>query len=274
MKNTNYIAFLPLWASCVLAAPLEKLNKRDLIVVTDWDIVTEIVDVVQTVYVDATAAAAETTYVSSSAPAPAPLTSTSVLPLTSSTPLVLTTTTTSTPVVTSEATATSETPIATSIITSEAYSPSEVPASSTLSVYVDPTTTTAAAISASTSAATEKSNNDITGLAASDTSYTGDITYYATGLGSCGWTSGYNDAIVAVSHDIMDVYNPPNPNDNPLCGRGVTINYGGQQFQATVVDTCGGCAQGDLDLSEGFFSTVTGGDTAAGRIHGVSWSWN
>jgi len=72
----------------------------------------------------------------------------------------------------------------------------------------------------------------------------------------------------------MDVYNPGNPNNNPLCGRDVTITYAGQQYQAKVVDTCEGCAQGDLDLSEGFFSTVTGGDTAAGRIGGVSWKWS
>lgn len=71
----------------------------------------------------------------------------------------------------------------------------------------------------------------------------------------------------------MDTYNPGNPNNNPLCGREVTIAYGGQSFQAKVVDTCEGCAEGDLDLSLGFFSHVTGGAIEEGRIHGVQWSW-
>lgn len=111
------------------------------------------------------------------------------------------------------------------------------------------------------------------GLAASGTTYSGDITYYATGLGSCGITSGYYDHIVAISHVIMDAYNPGNPNNNPLCGKRVMIVYNNQRFPATVVDRCIGCAQGDLDLAEGFFSAITDGDTAAGRIPGVQWSW-
>jgi expansin (peptidoglycan-binding protein) len=71
----------------------------------------------------------------------------------------------------------------------------------------------------------------------------------------------------------MDVYNPGNPNNNPLCGRDVTITFGGEEFQAKVVDTCEGCAEGDLDLSEGFFSEVTGGQMSRGRIGGVQWKW-
>jgi len=50
--------------------------------------------------------------------------------------------------------------------------------------------------------------------------HTGDLTYYGTGLGACGVTSGDNDDIVSVSHIIFDAASTgSDPNANPLCGR-------------------------------------------------------
>jgi len=51
--------------------------------------------------------------------------------------------------------------------------------------------------------------------------YTGDITYYDVGLGSCGWISTPDEAVVAIPHGMMS--NGVNPNDNPLCGTTITL---------------------------------------------------
>lgn len=101
---------------------------------------------------------------------------------------------------------------------------------------------------------------------------TGDITWYTTGLGSCGITSHDTDAIVALSVPMMK--NGANPNANPLCGKTITIfnptTY--TTTQATVVDTCKACAYGDIDMSPTLFTTVApAGD---GRVHGIKWSFN
>ncbi|KAI7185467.1 hypothetical protein KC343_g23223, partial [Hortaea werneckii] len=100
--------------------------------------------------------------------------------------------------------------------------------------------------------------------------YTGDITHYSPGLGSCGWTSSSSDNIVAIAHGIMD--NGANPNNNPLCGQTITISYQGSTHQAKVVDTCPGCEDAAIDLSPSLFEAVApNGD---GRVHGVEWWFN
>ena len=132
------------------------------------------------------------------------------------------------------------------------------------------TTVTPSAAAATSSASSGSSS----GLAASGTSYTGDLTYYDTGMGACGWDSTISDHIVAISQDIFDSteYATANPNNNPLCGRYVSITgKDGSQYQAKVVDRCVGCAAADLDLSQDFFNTVT--DNGDGRVSGMSWTW-
>ena len=146
------------------------------------------------------------------------------------------------------------------------------PTTSTTSVYVAPTTSSAAP-SAYSSAASSSSSGESSGPGAAGTSYKGDLTWYQTGLGSCGWTSGSSDKIVALSHVIMDAYDTGNSNTNPMCGKMVTITgKDGSPYQAKVVDRCVGCAEGDLDLSEDFFNTVT--ENGDGRVPGMSWSFN
>lgn len=95
------------------------------------------------------------------------------------------------------------------------------------------------------------------------------MTYYDVGLGSCGWTSTPNEYIVAIPHQQMN--NPTNPNANPLCGKTVSIHYGGKTAQAKVVDTCGGCSPGDLDMSTSLFSFFA--PMSAGRVGGMTWSY-
>ena len=72
--------------------------------------------------------------------------------------------------------------------------------------------------------------------------FEGDITFYVPGLGSCGFVSGPSDRIVAISKDLFDQYTPNgNPNNNPLCGKQITIDHLGQQTVCTIADRCEGC---------------------------------
>ncbi|KAF1344076.1 plant expansin, partial [Delphinella strobiligena] len=103
---------------------------------------------------------------------------------------------------------------------------------------------------------------------------TGDLTWYETGEGACGWDNTASDHIVAISKDIFDSteYATANPNSNPLCGRQVSITgVDGSQYTAKVVDRCVGCEEGDLDLSEDFFNTVT--SNGNGRVSDITWTW-
>ncbi|CAD6594602.1 MAG: hypothetical protein ASARMPREDX12_000515 [Alectoria sarmentosa] len=96
--------------------------------------------------------------------------------------------------------------------------------------------------------------------------YTGDMTYYDAGLGSCGYTSTNADAIVALSTEIMN--NGPNPNNNPICGSSINIYNPatGSTTAATIVDTCQGCAEYDIDVSPSVFETVDPNGLSDGRI--------
>jgi len=89
-------------------------------------------------------------------------------------------------------------------------------------------------------------------------------------MGSCGWVSTADEAVVAIPHGMMS--NGINPNNNPLCGKSVTIDYQGAQHQAKIVDTCGGCDGAAIDLSNSLFAAVApNGD---GRVHGINWWFN
>lgn len=96
------------------------------------------------------------------------------------------------------------------------------------------------------------------------------FTHYDVGLGSCGWISTAGEAVVAIPHGMMN--NPANPNVNPRCGTTITISYQGAEHQATIVDTCGGCDDAAIDLSDSLFAAVApNGD---GRVHGINWWYN
>ncbi|KAI9254955.1 RlpA-like double-psi beta-barrel-protein domain-containing protein-containing protein [Helicostylum pulchrum] len=103
----------------------------------------------------------------------------------------------------------------------------------------------------------------------SSSDYSGDATFYGTGLGSCGIVSKDSDYIVALNHGQMK--NGANPNNNALCGKKITAHGPDGSITVTIVDTCPGCAVGDLDLSPAAFSKIA--DMDRGRVP-VSWSFN
>ncbi|KAK1976198.1 RlpA-like double-psi beta-barrel-protein domain-containing protein-containing protein [Colletotrichum cereale] len=102
--------------------------------------------------------------------------------------------------------------------------------------------------------------------------HTGDLTYYAVGLGACGQTNGDGDMIVSVSHYLWDdVQSGGNPNNNPLCGKKIRVRRDGEgSVDVTVVDRCTGCEPTDLDLSPAVFDRLA--DKGEGRVKGT-WSW-
>ena len=65
--------------------------------------------------------------------------------------------------------------------------------------------------------------------------------------------------------------NGGNPNANPKCGSQISIHSpaSGETIQATVVDTCVGCAMYDIDVTNSLFTKLAGGLTA-GRVS-VDW---
>ncbi|THH04160.1 hypothetical protein EW145_g5726 [Phellinidium pouzarii] len=104
---------------------------------------------------------------------------------------------------------------------------------------------------------------------------TGQITFYADGLGACGITNSPSDKIAAVSEILFDSYpgyNGVNPNQNPVCGKSVTINYQGKSVTVKIVDRCTACAVTSLDLSTSAFDELA--DESIGRLFGATWTWN
>ncbi|KAF8898662.1 RlpA-like double-psi beta-barrel-protein domain-containing protein-containing protein [Infundibulicybe gibba] len=102
---------------------------------------------------------------------------------------------------------------------------------------------------------------------------TGQGTFYATGLGSCGITNNDSQFIAAVSHLLYDSvpgYNGVNPNTNPICGKFVNAQFEGKSVSVQITDRCEGCAFGDLDFSPAAFNTIA--DPGRGRISGITWS--
>jgi len=103
--------------------------------------------------------------------------------------------------------------------------------------------------------------------------FSGDATYYATGMGSCGIMSSDTDMIAALAKGTMALTNGANPNNNPVCGKQARVfsdsNTSG--ILVKIVDTCPGCAgDHDLDLSPAAFDLL--GSESAGRIP-ITWEW-
>ncbi|KAI0096216.1 RlpA-like double-psi beta-barrel-protein domain-containing protein-containing protein [Nemania sp. FL0031] len=89
--------------------------------------------------------------------------------------------------------------------------------------------------------------------------FSGDMTWYHAGLGSCGQVNADSDAVVALS-----------TSQPGHCGQMINIHYNGKTAQAKVVDSCPGCASGSIDASPSVFSKLA--DLDAGRVH-VDWSF-
>jgi hypothetical protein len=100
----------------------------------------------------------------------------------------------------------------------------------------------------------------------------GDGTFYATGLGACGITNTDSDMIAAASESLFDTfpgYTSGNPNLNPICGKQVSVTYGGTTITVTITDRCVGCNYGSLDFSPAAFDKFAA--ASVGRIHNIEW---
>ena len=133
-----------------------------------------------------------------------------------------------------------------------------------------PTTLSTQTTSSSTSSPSSTSSSS-SSAQPSGSEFSGEGTFYSTGLGSCGITSTDSDFIVAISHELYDskaVGN--NPNHNPLCNKKIRASYEGKSVDVTVVDRCEGCAYNDLDFSPAAFDKLA--DESLGRID-ITWEW-
>ncbi|KAK3360194.1 RlpA-like double-psi beta-barrel-protein domain-containing protein-containing protein [Lasiosphaeria hispida] len=107
--------------------------------------------------------------------------------------------------------------------------------------------------------------------AGSPSSHTGDLTYYALGLGACGFDDSGKDHtqnIVALSHELMGTQS----NGNPYCDKTITVSYNGKTVTAVVRDKCMGCAANNIDGSEKLFTDL-GEPLGTGR-YTVDWWFN
>ncbi|KAG6353583.1 hypothetical protein INS49_005545 [Diaporthe citri] len=99
----------------------------------------------------------------------------------------------------------------------------------------------------------------------------GDLTYYAVGLGACGEDDSGKDMtenIVAMSSATMGSQS----NGNPMCGKTIKIynNANGKSSTGVIHDKCPGCNAGSIDVSQKLFEELA--DLADGRID-ISWNW-
>lgn len=308
MKSVSIAALTALLSTGALAVPTHNAHghglahvnlhrKRDIVWETEYEI--ETVTVIKTVYgngVEATGSVYAPSYVTASATTAS---AHRVKPTTKSTTAAAQTTTTTTTTTPDAVPTTTTTTPAYVPPTTEAATTTTTTTTTTTPVYVAPTTTlitttaaptttaevptttadvptttadvpTTTAAAATTTAASSSSGDT---PCESGTSYTGDLTYYDPGLGACGVTNVDSDHTVAVSHVLFDAQpDGGNPNNNPLCGRTVSIiGADGSSYTATVTDRCVGCAEADLDLTPDFFTLVVpNGD---GRVHNMKWSW-
>lgn len=100
---------------------------------------------------------------------------------------------------------------------------------------------------------------------------TGDLTYYAVGLGACGEDDSGKDMtenIVAMSSATMGSQS----NGNPMCGKTIKIfnTANGKSSTGVIHDKCPGCVEGSIDVSQKLFEELA--DLADGRIE-ISWNW-
>ncbi|KAI1658768.1 RlpA-like double-psi beta-barrel-protein domain-containing protein-containing protein [Daldinia decipiens] len=79
--------------------------------------------------------------------------------------------------------------------------------------------------------------------------FSGDLTYYTPGLGSCGETNSETDMIVALSPVQFTT-------DSQACGKKIQIHMGNATAIATIVDKCPGCSDNSIDVSPAVFKSL------------------
>ncbi|KAI0839497.1 RlpA-like double-psi beta-barrel-protein domain-containing protein-containing protein [Hypoxylon sp. FL0890] len=93
--------------------------------------------------------------------------------------------------------------------------------------------------------------------------FSGDLTYFTPGLGSCGWTNTESDMVVALSPAQYEL-------DPKACGKTIQIHAGNKTTTAKVVDKCPPCAVGSIDVSPTVFQHIA--PLTVGRTH-VEWDY-
>ncbi|KAI1101891.1 RlpA-like double-psi beta-barrel-protein domain-containing protein-containing protein [Jackrogersella minutella] len=94
--------------------------------------------------------------------------------------------------------------------------------------------------------------------------FSGDLTYYQPGLGSCGETNTAEDHIVALAPAQFEA-------DPKACGKTIQITIaGGKTATAKVVDKCMGCSDDSIDVSTAVFQELA--DLTVGRAQ-IEWDY-
>lgn len=267
-------------------------EKREIVWVTETDIVTEYLDITSTVWVDGdatslpsssdakfytvtaptTEAAKPSTTLSSVfvAPAasssssssvyvapPAPSTSTSIYVAPTSTSVYVP------PPVPTASTSAYVAPVVSTPEPTTTTPAAQVIAAAPTTTYVAPAATTTAAAATSSS---ESGSGSYSGTCSSASKCDGEITYYDTGMGACGWDNdGTTENVVALPAGLMGAQS----NGNPYCGMTITISKGDKTTTAKVVDKCPGCSGNAIDLSRKAFLELA--DESVGRTEAEWW---
>ncbi|KAJ5325690.1 hypothetical protein MYU51_000561 [Penicillium brevicompactum] len=99
----------------------------------------------------------------------------------------------------------------------------------------------------------------------------GDMTWYDTGLGSCGWWNNANDHICAISQVLYNRTNVDgNANHNPVCGKRIHLQRGDRGIDVAVADNCPGCSEFSIDVTTSVFQAL--GNLDEGRVR-IEWHW-
>ncbi|KAI0472876.1 hypothetical protein GGR56DRAFT_652283 [Xylariaceae sp. FL0804] len=260
----------------------------DMVTETAWDITYETVTVVvdpsstetllpaeatsSTVVSSSALTSSSAAVVSAAEVAPAPTSSSSTSSSSSTTTLATTTVQThaAAPVVTTPTT--TETPVVTTPTTTA--TPVTTAAETPVTTAVAAAAVTAQAASEGSSAGSAVVDGIREGVA---NMHQGSITYYAVGLGACGWDDAGQDEssnIVAIPHAYWDSISTATnlgvgQPANPLCGKHITIEYQGKTSTAEIRDRCGGCDGMHIDVSQKVFTDLFG-STESG-IDEISW---
>ncbi|KAK7555691.1 hypothetical protein IWX49DRAFT_79453 [Phyllosticta citricarpa] len=263
MKASGIVALTLL--SAAAAAPHKQhaqlhqnQNKRDMVWVTEVDEVIETVYQTTTIYLNPGEA------VPTSAPAAASAAATTTDAVEQPEPTTVESLTT--PSVSSTPVESFSTPTPSSSPSSTYVAPTTlVPVvSSSSSVYVAPSSTAvqSSAAPAATSSAIQAASVASTSSGGGD-KHTAHLTYYSPDVGTsfCGPVYANTEPVVALAAGQMS---------QDMCNKKIKISFGGKTVDAFIGDKCPGCP-GDfgLDLSPSLFAALT--PLTAGIIDGAEW---
>lgn len=144
------------------------------------------------------------------------------------------------------------------VVESSSSAPAPLPVTSETPAYVSPTPAPTTFVTSTSSTALAPASSSASSSSGGECSEgspcAGDITYYDTGMGACGIVSADSDKVVALPWQLMGEQS----NGNPYCGRtiSITCDATGKSTTATVVDKCMGCTGHSIDLSHGAFDEL------------------